>query len=74
MEVNPEMRALLFATTLALSACAATVGASTVGEPVRQAQPMVTELFDEDARRAAICSEARPLDFYDNKEYCLDQP
>lgn len=68
------MRALLYATTLALSACAATVGAGTVREPVRQAHPTATQVFDESARRAAICSEARPLDFYENTDYCLNKP
>ena len=68
------MRALLCACALALSACTVAGGMDPAGEPVREVRPRTVEHFDENVRRAEICSTARPLDFYDNREYCLSEP
>lgn len=73
------MRTLLYATIVTLCACGHASGASSAGGDLGPAATAGAPLsgaqhFDEAAQRAAICSPERPLDFYENRDYCLADP
>lgn len=73
------MRSLFGTVALVFSvACGAVAGGGEmVPRPPQDVRPATSvpvtadTHLDEAARRAAICSEERPLDFYDNRGYCL---
>lgn len=53
------------------AACAAAGSGGTVRPPAVEASAGPAEHHDENADRAVLCSAERPVDFYENKDYCL---
>jgi len=66
-EVRPQMlRLLLVSITIVLGGCTAAAQSPAGPDPMGRSDPVVNEIN----RRVTTCY-GDPLDFYDNRDYCL---
>jgi hypothetical protein len=69
------MRQVVVAIAIVLGGCVPAGSTGSGGAPSPLVAPSTLTPdpihFDEGRRHAEICSEKRPLDFLDNREYCL---